>query len=640
MEYTYRNALRLGERCLKESLSRRKEPFLPVLEDMLEGVKTRTEKLGLQEIPLEQVVGTYTRGRTEAFAANFMPIMEEGTEFEAKYRALLIAHEEEGIRDPITCFEYLHYYYVVEGNKRVSVMKFFDAVTISGYVTRLIPARSEDPEVKAYYEFLDFYKVVPVNDIILSEPGAYPKLLSELGLSKDKPATRDEIRDLQSAFLHFKKAYRSLGGDKIEEITDGDAWLIYLGFYGYERARTVFEEEIREDLKKIWDEYRIHGEEEAVEIVTDAAEDRQSILDRFFGFDKVIKAAFIFEKTAERHTWTYAHDLGRQHVEDFFGDRVITRVYDNTDLEHAEEQIGKAAADGNDVIFAASSRYLDACLRAAVKWPNAKILCCALNFAHRYVRTYFARTYEAKFVSGVIAGAMAGSSDIGYVASCPIQVNILNLNAFANGVKMVNPRAKVHVVWTGEIGADPKAVFWDRGISIISGSELATHPDPSDRDFGLYRYNDDHKIESLAMSLWNWGVIYQKIIESIKNGSWDDIRKRSGHRAMNYFWGFDSGAIELIIDKHVPDGVARLARFLVSSITTGTMEPFYGILTTQGEEKITDDADESLLMKDLMEMGWLLDNIVGRIPSPDEFQPEARLLMEAQGVRNADNGRY
>ena len=639
MEYNYRNALRLGERCLKEYLSQRREPFLPVLEEMLAGVTTRTDRLGLQEIPLEQVVGTYSRGRTEAFAANFMPIMEEGTEFEAKYRALLIAHEEEGIRDPITAFEYLHEYYVVEGNKRVSVMKFFGAVSISAYVTRLIPARSDDPEIRAYYEFLDFYKIAPVNDVILTKPGDYPKLLGLLGLSADTPATRDEIRDLQSAFLHFKKAFRGLGGGRIGELTDGEAWLIYLDFYGYERARSVFEEEIREDLRKIWDEYSIHGEDEAVEIVTDAAEDRQSILDRFFGSDKVIKAAFIFEKTAETHTWTYAHDLGRRHVENVFGDKVITRVYDDTDVEHAEEQIKKAAADGADVIFAASSRYLDACLRAAIECPNTKILCCALNFAHRYIRTYFARTYEAKFVSGVIAGAMAGASDIGYVATCPIQVNVLNLNAFANGVKMVNPRAKVHVVWTGEIGADPKATFWERGISIISGSELATHQDASDRDFGLYRYNDDHEIESLAMALWNWGVIYQKIIESIRNGSWEDVRKKSGHRAMNYFWGFDSGAIELIINKTVPDGVSRLARFLVSSIRTGAMEPFYGILTSQ-EGQITDDTDESLLMKDLMEMGWLLDNIVGRIPSPEEFQPEARLLMEAQGVRSSDSGRY
>ena len=638
MEYNYRNALRLGERCLKEYLSQKKEPFLPVLEEILDGEKTRTERLGLQEIPLDLVVGTYTRGRTEAFAANFMPIMEEGTEFEAKYRALLIAHEEEGIRDPITVFEYLHYYYVVEGNKRVSVLKYFGAVSVSANVTRLIPARSEAPEIRAYYEFLDFYRIAPVNFLILSNPGDYQKFMRIVGLSGDRNATVDELRDIRSSFYFFQKAYRSLGGAQIERITEGDAWLIYLDFYGYERAKSVFEEDIRADLRKIWDEYRIFGEEEAVEIVTDAQEDRQSILDRFFGSDKVLKAAFIFEKTAETHNWTYAHDLGRRHVENVFGDRVITKVYENTDLEHAEEVIGKAAEDGADVIFAASSRYLDACLKAAVAWPDTKILCCALNFAHRYVRTYFARTYEAKFVSGVIAGAMAGGSDIGYVASCPIQVNILNLNAFANGVKMVNPRARVHVVWTEEIGADPKAVFWDRGISIISGSELATPANPEDRDFGLYRYNENHEVERLAMALWNWGVIYQKIIESIKNGSWDGVRKKSGYRAMNYFWGFDTGAIELIINKTVPDGVSRLARFLVNSIRTGAMEPFYGVLTSQ-DQTIIEDADESLLMKDLMEMGWLLDNIVGRIPSPEEFTPEARLLLLAQGVRTTEPGR-
>ena len=99
MLYNYHNALRLGERCLKDHLAQKKEPFLPVLEEILEGVHTRSNQLGLQEIPLDLIIGTYTRGRTEAFAANFMPIMEEGTEFESKYRALITAHEEEGIRD-------------------------------------------------------------------------------------------------------------------------------------------------------------------------------------------------------------------------------------------------------------------------------------------------------------------------------------------------------------------------------------------------------------------------------------------------------------------------------------------------------------------------------------------------------------
>ena len=141
------------------------------------------------------------------------------------------------------------------------------------------------------------------------------------------------------------------------------------------------------------------------------------------------------------------------------------------------------------------------------------------------------------------------------------------------------------------------------------------------------------------MALWNWGAVYERIIDSVKNGGWEDIRKKSGHRAMNYFWGFDSGAIELIINKTIPEGVSRLARFLVSSIRTGAMEPFYGILNSQNGT-ISDDEDETLLMKDLMEMGWLLDNIVGSIPPAEEFKPEARLLLEAQGVHESGQERY
>ena len=48
-------------------------------------------------------------------------------------------------------------------------------------------------------------------------------------------------------------------------------------------------------------------------------------------------------------------------------------------------------------------------------------------------RTYYGRIYEAKFITGAIAGAMAQNNRIGYIASYPIFGVPASINAFALG---------------------------------------------------------------------------------------------------------------------------------------------------------------------------------------------------------------
>jgi basic membrane lipoprotein Med (substrate-binding protein (PBP1-ABC) superfamily) len=635
MEYTYQAAKHLGERCWKEKTARREDPYLPVLEDLLAGKGALAEQpLGLEEIPIAQIAGTLSDGRRQAFAANFMPLMDEASEFAAKYRTLISAHENEGIRDPVKAYEYMHRYYIAEGNKRVSVLKLFGAVTVPGDVIRILPPRSEEPAVRVYYEFLHFYEIVPVSFLVFSKPGDYERFLTLTGWSREKLPTEKDLRQLRSAYFRFEAAFRAMEGSRFRELTASDAFLIYLEIFGWEKMRDSLPDSIRKDLVRIRDEFELRTSGESVKLVTDAAEEkRQSLLERIFTPDRVLKIAFLYEETPETLSWTYGHELGRRHAAEVFGEKIVTKVYENTDEENASEKIREAVEDGADVIFAASSRFLNACLKAAVTWPEVKILCCALYYPHRYLRSYYARIYEAKFVSGAVAGAMAGASDIGYVATCPYLANILNLNAFANGVRMTNPRARVHAVWTDEIGADPRVTFWNEGISIISGRELLAPAEEFHREFGLYRFTEEHEVENLAMTLWNWGEIYRRLIESIRNGGWEDVEKKSGPRALNYFWGLDSGAIELQISESVPEGVAYLARQLAAGIKNGTVSPFYGT-----EAPGADRAELSLrgpaVLKALKERGWLPENAVGHIPGVEALRPQVRPLALTQGIES------
>ena len=156
----YSKAQKMGLRAYKDSLAHGRYPYLPVLDEILSHAHIDGEiPLGVEDIPLNQVVGTSTFGRTQAFASNFMPLLEENSEFAMKWSNLASYQEKEGIQDPIKVYEYMANYYVEEGNKRVSVLKFFQAPTIRAQVIRKLPRRTEDPNNRIYFEYIDFYKV-------------------------------------------------------------------------------------------------------------------------------------------------------------------------------------------------------------------------------------------------------------------------------------------------------------------------------------------------------------------------------------------------------------------------------------------------------------------------------------------------
>ena len=90
----YEKAYKLGKKEYQQRMSRGEKPTLLVLDDILPAKGSYSEiPLGLVQIPLEQVVGTKTNSRCNAFARNFMPILEQDSEFAQKWRALSTAVE-------------------------------------------------------------------------------------------------------------------------------------------------------------------------------------------------------------------------------------------------------------------------------------------------------------------------------------------------------------------------------------------------------------------------------------------------------------------------------------------------------------------------------------------------------------------
>ncbi|MGN0494784.1 MAG: BMP family ABC transporter substrate-binding protein [Lachnospiraceae bacterium] len=632
----YIKAQKMGIKAFKEKTSHGEYPYLPVLDEILSMADTEGEvNLGVMNIPLHLVVGTSTAGRTQAFASNFMPLLDYGSEFSAKWSHLVDAQIEEGIHDAIKVYEYLNKYYVIEGNKRASVLKYFDSSDIMAEVIRKVPKYSDDIEIQIYYEYMDFFKLNRINYLQFSKLGSYKKLVEATGYSQTEKWSEDECMDFGSFHTAFYQAYDEVGGYKLRNITCGDALLFFLSLYPYEESKDMMKSEIKSKLNKIWAEIVLLSEENSVELLMDPTEDKKlvdSVLNKIRTSKK--KIAFIYDKSPSESNWIYSHELGRLHLEEAFGSDIETSSYILSEIDKdAEDILTEACIDGNEIIFTVTPQLIKASLKIAATYPNVKILNCAPNSSHNTVRTYYTRMYEAKFLTGIVAGALCENNKIGYIADYPIFGVTASINAFALGAKMVNPKASIYLSWSSVKQSDTERLFWNEQINYISAQDMIT-PNADSKTFGLYSIHNGERT-NLAMSIYHWGVFYERLINSIMKGSWKIEEEEIGEsKALNYWWGLSAGVIDVICSKRIPAGTSKLIEVMKQAIKSGTYHPFSGPLTDQnGVLRLKEN--ELLRPEEILTMDWLADNVIGSIPSMDDLKDSAKPVVELRGLDTA-----
>lgn len=628
----YNDALKQGQKEFRACVGRGLHPYLPVLDDFVSAERqNQGVDLGLISVPMEFVAGTVNSARTTAFARNFMPLMAEDSEFALKWRSLCQAHLEEGIRDPIKAYEYMNRYYVQEGNKRVSVLKFFGADRVEANVIRVLPERSGSREVELYCEYLEFNQCSKVNFIEFSKPGSCVRLQQLLGKTPGDPWTDEERRDFSSAYYYFRRAYEANGGRRLNA-TVGDAMLAYLKIYGYQSLRRAGAEEIRKLVSNVWEEIALQQEPAPIDVKLTPAAEKEGLLAKVLPKAKPepLKVAFVHDKEPETSGWTYSHELGRQYVQNVFQGEIETSAYFHATDGDPLELIEKAIADGNTVIFTTSPRLLPASLRAAVDHPKLIILNCSLNKPHRYIRSYYARMYEVKFIIGAIAGSLAGDAPIGYVCDYPIFGQVAGINAFALGVQTVNPRSRVYLEWYALGGAAAAAQrLLDRGVRLISSMDMVKLEERQSKNFGLFRMEDGRQT-GLAMPVWRWGAYYEAMLRQIRGKSFQ-AEYAGSNKAVNYYWGLSAGVVEVLLSEKLPDGAKKLAALLRDGICAGSCDPFRGPLTAQDGTRMA-AGDQRLSPEQIMNMDWLVENVEGAIPSYDELDDVGRATVGIMGV--------
>ena len=629
----YKNALKSGQRAYRACVARGQSPYLAVLDDILVNVNiVAQEPLGLVELPAESIVGTKTSGRHTAFAPNFMPLLEPDTEFAGKWSNLCDAHLDEGIHTPIIAYEFLNKFYVQEGNKRVSVLKYFDAVKIAGTVTRLIPERNDSLENRIYYEFLDFYKLSKVNDVHFSRLGGYAKLQTLVCKASGESWTDDDRLSFSAFYTMFRQQFLALGGGGLD-LTAGDAMLVYLSVYRYADACESTPSQMKQNLEKLWDEVKVLTEPQAVALSLEPKQGPgEPLLAKLNIFTKPseLKVVFLHEHNAENSAWVRAHDKGIEALQQAFPDRVFITRKENIEPEvDAEQVLEDVAHDNADVVFTSSARMHTACLKVAAQHPKTRILNCSLNAPHPLVRTYYPRTYEVTYLLGMLAGVMARTDRVGYVAANPVYGIPAAVNAFAQGLKTVRPEAKVVLRWACLQDPAHPLDFSDRQDVEIFYARDNREPEGTHRDYGLVRRMPDGSLQPLGLPEWRWDTFYIEIVRSIFDGAWDS--DAAGARAVNYWWGMRSGAEEINYSKDLPAGTLQLLDLMEKMLREDDLRIFPEDLFAQGH--VLHSPEATLYSpKELMEMDWLDECVEGGLPHYDELDVKTHTLMSINGI--------
>lgn len=330
-----------------------------------------------------------------------------------------------------------------------------------------------------------------------------------------------------------------------------------------------------------------------------------------------LDVGFVYVSPTGEAGWTYTHDLGRQHVEKVFGDKVKTRYVESVEEgADAERVIMQMAKGGADLIFTTSFGYMNPTLKVAKRFPKVKFMHATGYKRSKNVGTYFDRIYEARYLSGVIAGHMSKSGVTGYVAAFPIPEVIRGIDAYTLGFRSVNPKGTVKVVWVNswyDPGKEREAAdsLIRQGADIITQHTDSPGPVQAAEAAGVYAigYHSDMAVfgekAHLTAPVHHWNDFYEATVRQVMAGTWESA---------NVWEGFSANMTRLaplnpVIPKKVRDEVAALE----AKISNGTFHPFAGPIRSNTGKLLAKEGGR-IADADLLKLNTYVEGVEGEVP--------------------------
>ncbi len=327
---------------------------------------------------------------------------------------------------------------------------------------------------------------------------------------------------------------------------------------------------------------------------------------------KDLQVGFVYVSPIGDAGWSYAHDQGRQYIDALDG---VTTSYVEAVPEgpDSERVMLNMARKNYDLIFATSFGYMDPMLKVAKQFPEKVFMHCSGFKSAANMGNYFGRMYQARYLSGMVAGAMTKTKTLGYVAAFPIPEVIRGINAFTLGALALNPEVKVRVVWT-KTWYDPAREkdaansLLDVGADVITQHQDSPAAQEAAQERGVYSvgYNSDMSAFApkahLCAPIWNWGPFYKEIVDTVRQGSW---------KSAAYWYGLEKGIVNLSpISSMVPAPVQERVLKTKKAIGAGETKVFAGPIKDQaGTVRIA--AGAVAADQELLGMTWFVEGVIG-----------------------------
>lgn len=322
---------------------------------------------------------------------------------------------------------------------------------------------------------------------------------------------------------------------------------------------------------------------------------------------------------AEGSGYSYTNDLGIQGMQENLGlssDQIVRKIVDDSDAQATEASIRECIDEGCNVIFSTSWGYMETTAAMAEEYPD-------IYFSHgtgymsngKNFNNYFGRIYQARYLSGIVAGMNTKSNLIGYVAAQDSSNSEVTggIDAFAIGVASVNPDAKINVIITNS-WYDPEKEeaasrqLLDMGCDVMAQHCDTAYPQTLAQERGVYGigYNSDMSKETpdscLTSVIWNWSAYYTSAVKSIIDGSWD---------GSNYYGGMAEGLVGITnLASFAAEGTQEKVDEATAAILSGQSNVFDGVMTTNTGETI---GQEGSTLDDATITGginWYYHNVV------------------------------
>jgi len=331
-----------------------------------------------------------------------------------------------------------------------------------------------------------------------------------------------------------------------------------------------------------------------------------------------LKIGFVYVSPIGDAGWTFQHDTGRKEMEKALGDKVTTKYVESVpEGADAERVIRDLAQSGHNLIFTTSFGYMNPTLKVATAFPKVNFEHATGYNAAKNVGIYNARFYEGRYLAGMVAGKMTKTGVAGYVAAFPIPEVVMGINAFARGMRSVNPKAEVKVIWVNS-WFDPGRESEASSTLVSQGADVLTHHTDSTaavqtaeakKVYAIAYHSDMSKYgpnAQLTAVTHHWGDYYTKVAQSVVAGKWQQD---------NVWGGIKDGMIKLApFNKVVPPDVVAMVKKAEGEIAAGKLHPFTGPMkTNDGKEVLA--AGKTITDAELSKMDYYVEGVVGKLPA-------------------------